>query len=364
MYLSLVLLLAGSDYCGSLPQPKEATAHLGLENEPVQYPDQYLPFNISSVKETARTSGGQINNISFPLDPRLVTTIQSKITYTQAPARPPEGGQLITSLLAAIITCWLDGTNQPITQKMQTNYLPFTHIRHWVEPASAPGKILTVYTVGIIYCEMLRGLFQQPPWPGHAHAEIFHVGAGPLTSRFIGDIDIVAVPTSSAVDQALRAKKAPFPHLDPNLSLRIGNRPANNSTDQTPTMLRSEPVDEKVWLDLFSRLMFWIFQHSWDMRLSQSLVAGPYRFLSLIDNTTWLILTITPYAVAPGAPFKWVDLMGVFIPLLVQAAIADKWEALYGVELRHSGILIAWLSIHGRSSGGEDGEGSSGITTA
>ncbi len=129
-------------------------------------------------------------------------------------------------------------------------------------------------------------------------------------------------------------------------------------------MLRSEPVDEKVWLELFTRLMFWIFQHPWDMRLSQSLVSGPYRFLSFIDHATWLTLTITSYAVAPGAPFKWIDLVGVFIPLLVQAAIADKWEALYGVELRHSGILVAWLSIHGKSNGGGDGEGSSGITTA
>lgn len=272
---------------------------------------------------------------------------------------------MTTSLLSAIIACWLDGANQPIARKIETNYAPFTHIRHWIEPASAPGRILTVYTVGIIYCEILRRLFEQPPWPGHAHAEIFHVGAGPLTSRFIGDIDIVAVPTSSAVDQALRAEKAPLLHLDPNLSLRIGNHPANDSTGQTPTMLRSEPVDEKVWLELFTRLMFWIFKHPWDMRLSERLVAGPYRFLSFTDNTTWLTLTITPYAVAPGAPFKWIEMTRGFIPLLVQTAVADKWEALYGVELRRVGILIAWLSIHGGSAGeSRDGEGSSGITTA
>lgn len=51
--------------------------------------------------------------------------------------------------------------------------------------------------------------------------------------------------------------------------------------------------------------------------------------------------------------------------LLVETAVAEKWETLYGHDLRYSGTPIAWMSIGERSSGDvEDGEGGSGSATA
>ncbi|KAL8758849.1 MAG: hypothetical protein Q9184_003798 [Pyrenodesmia sp. 2 TL-2023] len=343
MYLTLILLLG---------HPK---------NEPVQYPDHYVPFNISSPK----FSDSLTKNISVPLDPTFAIIIESKITYTKAPAHPPKGGQLITSLLAATVDCWLNEANQPMPLKVENDYVPFTNIRHFIESVSAPGRFLTPYKVGIIYCEIMQGLFEQGTWPGHVHADIYHVGAGPATSRSLGKMDIVAVPTSSNMDQTLQEKRDPLRQSKHNLSVRRGNHPVDHPIDQTSTMLRSEPIDEKVWLELFTRLMFWTFQHPSNMRLSERLVRGPYRFLSRIDNTTWLSLIITPYAVAPGAPFQWIDLMGGFVKLLLQTAVAEKWEALYGYDLRYFGILVAWLSIGDRSSREVgDEEGSPGVSTA
>ncbi|KAL8924302.1 MAG: hypothetical protein Q9208_004083 [Pyrenodesmia sp. 3 TL-2023] len=254
----------------------------------------------------------------------------------------------MTSLLAATAHCWVNDANQPILRTVKNSYEPFTHIHHLIEPVSAPGRFLTPNIVGIVYCEMLRGVFEEATWPGHVHAEVYQAGLGPLTSRSLGKMDIVAVPTSSAPGQTLRAKKDPLSHTVPNLSLRTGHRPANDSASQTPTMLRSEPIDEKVWLELFTRLMFWTFRYPWNMRLSERLVAGPYRFLSLIDNRTCLILTITPYAVAPGAPFQWITLMREYEKLLVQTAMEEKWETLHGHELRR--FLLQTHRTHEQSA--------------
>lgn len=228
------------------------------------------------------------------------------------------------------------------------NYVPFLNIWHIIQPSfGVRGAVLNRQKVGMIYCTILQGIFQEPIWPGHIHVDILQQ-LRTIQPRSLGKLDVENLVTKGTRDSGLRKKNDFVGTLRQDLVFKIFTGLANISVEYVP---RPEPIDEKVCLQLFTTVLLWAFQNQWQVRLcstSLGLHARLYEFRCAIDPTRWFSLVITKWAVIPRSPYRWLDLVEDLMHLLVETVLESRWETFYWLPLRRDGNAFAWVSLGDR----------------
>ena len=255
----------------------------------------------------------------------------------------------MTSLIFATFGCWLDKDNHAIATKSEDNYAPFLNIWHTIQPSSGVrGAVLDPELVGIVYCMILKGVFQQPTWPGHIHVDIGQKFRS-KTRRPLGKLDIATFPTKGTWDLGSRNKNESLAILQQDPVFNILTWLANTTVDYIPRVPREERIDEKVWLELLTSIMLWAFTNQWQVRLNANLNAGLYSFPSAIDGTKWFSLVITEDGVDARASCRWYELVEGLIELLIETVQENQWRTFYWLPMRwYQGKVFAWISLGDR----------------
>lgn len=229
--------------------------------------------------------------------------------------------------------------------RRESRYISVPNIRHVVLPTLVRGAVLNPERVGDIYCKILQEIFQQAIWPGHIHVHIGQIVPQRNTLIPLGELDILNIPGSVPRVANARGGNSSLqtPQQKPEFKTSAGV--ADDSLKLTPTSLRSEPMNESVWLQLFTSVMLWAFKNPCQVRLSVTYPAELRYFQSSIDGTKWLSLVITLDAVKPRAPYRWLDLVRRLLDILIATALEGQWRTMYWLPLRCDGVAIAWVSI-------------------
>ena len=233
-------------------------------------------------------------------------------------------------------------------------------IWHKVTPTLTSQTLLTPQKVGFAYIAVLQSVFRQAIWPGNIHVDIRRARARPggARGRAVGQIDVL--------ERSSENQRSFWHGYDP-LQILYHEVPvpmlAKNAPDNQVSII--EPVNDKVWLELFASVIVWAFRNPSESRLPAQLIEGLHQFPSVLDPTQWLNLAITQTAIDPRALYKWVDLVKALMAIVIHTARIDLWQTFDWRPVRCNEEIIAWVQLGEMAlQGVSRGDGNRGVETA
>lgn len=242
------------------------------------------------------------------------------------------GGQLIFLIDRLIYSLWILHGDQSINDITYHRFRPFQDLQVVISPA-LPHRIAPtaaqLCVAGVLMSDYLLRASQA--WPPRIDGSISDRG------QYIGLLAIGRQPIGKAKGMTPFAPNASSLSSSMRAGLSVSTR-----IDRGPQLTAGTPIDEKVWLWCFQRLMLYAFRFPAWRLVAEDLPPGTTISAETADGQVRFSLETTEYE---QERFTWDYLARVQLLILEEWARVNEWRTMDLGEIRIDGWLVAEIKI-------------------